>query len=60
MMATYSIPNNSAEYVTLHTKMRWKKVSICRFGSGNWFLSCVFAQFAEAGKTHSNNDLCTC
>jgi hypothetical protein len=52
MMVTYSIPT-SAQYVTLHTKIRWKRVSICRFGSGKWFLSCIFAQFPEAGTTRS-------
>jgi hypothetical protein len=27
-----------------------KKVNICRFGSGNWFFSCMSGQFAEAAK----------
>ncbi len=28
-------------------------MNICRFGSGNWFFSCVFAQFSEAASTKS-------
>jgi hypothetical protein len=32
-----------------------KKVNICRLGSGKWFFSCIFAQFAEAGKKRSKN-----
>ncbi len=26
---------------------------MCRFGSGNWFCSCIFAHFAEAGEWQS-------
>jgi hypothetical protein len=29
------------------------KVNICGLDSGKWFFSCIFAQFAEAGKKHS-------
>jgi hypothetical protein len=39
----------SSQYVLLHIKIGWKKVNICRFGSGNWFFSYMFGQFAEAG-----------
>jgi hypothetical protein len=42
----------SSRYVTLHIKIGWRKVNICRFGSGKWFFSCTFAQFAEAWKKH--------
>ncbi len=34
-------------------KIRWREVNICGLGSGKWFFSCIFAQFAEAGKKHS-------
>ncbi len=30
-----------------------RKTKMCRFGSGNWFCSCIFAHFANAGKWHS-------
>jgi hypothetical protein len=33
--------------------MRWRKVNICRFSSGNWFFSGIFGQIAEAGNKHS-------
>jgi hypothetical protein len=32
-----------------------KKVNICRFGSGKWFFSSKFAQFAEVGKNRSKS-----
>jgi hypothetical protein len=44
-----------AQYVTLQIEIRWKNVHICRLGSGKWFFSCIFAQFAEAGKKRSKN-----
>ncbi len=31
-------------------KIGWRKVNRCLFGSGNWFLPCMCAQVAEAGK----------
>jgi len=37
------------QYMTLHIKSGWRKVNICRFSSGNWFFSCICAQFDEAG-----------
>jgi hypothetical protein len=47
-----SVPT-SAQYVTLHFKIRWRKVKIDRFISQKRFCSCVYAQFAKAGKRRS-------
>jgi hypothetical protein len=44
-----SIPTG-ALYVTLHIKIRWRKVKICGLSSGNWFFFCKFARTAEASK----------
>ncbi len=32
------------------TLIGWRKVNICWFGSWQWFFSCIFVWFAEAGK----------
>jgi hypothetical protein len=32
-----------------------KSQNICWLGSGKWFFSCIFAQFAEAGKKRSKD-----
>jgi len=47
-----SIPS-SAQYVTLHLEIEWRKVKICQFGSAKSFWPNIFAQFAEVGKRHS-------
>jgi hypothetical protein len=43
-------PQVLAEYVTPHSKIYCKKVKMCRFSSGNWFLCTKFVEFAVAGK----------
>jgi hypothetical protein len=43
----------SVQYVTLHIKIRWRKVNICQFGLGNWFFSCIFVQITKAGNKHN-------
>ncbi len=47
-----SIPTG-AQYVTLHIKIKRRKMKIYRFNSGKWFCSCICAPFAEAGKRRS-------
>ncbi len=50
-----NIHTDDAQYVSLQIKIRWRKVNICWLGSGKWFFSCIFAEFAEADKKRSKN-----
>ncbi len=59
-LSTYLLPTSfpsehphPCSVVTLHIKIGWRKVNICRYGSRKWFFSCIFAQFAEASKKRS-------
>jgi hypothetical protein len=47
--------SSGARYVILHSKIRWRKSNLCRFGSGKWFWLRIIVQVALAGKTLSNN-----
>jgi hypothetical protein len=40
--------------VTLHSKIKLRKVKICWFGSGKWFWLSKIAGYAVAGKRHTN------
>jgi hypothetical protein len=55
---TLEHPQRCCQFVTLHAKTRWRKVTTCRttcrFGSANWFWTSIFAQYAEAGLKKKN------
>jgi len=51
---TLEHPQPCYQFVTLHTKTGWRKVTTCRFGSAKWFWTSIFAQCAEAGKKINN------
>jgi len=42
------------QYVILHTKIGWRKVKMCRFGSGKWFWLSISGQFMVARKKRCN------
>jgi hypothetical protein len=41
---------SGAQYVILQSRIRRRKVKICRLGSGKWFSISIVAKFGVAGK----------
>jgi len=46
--------SSGARYMILQSKIGWRKVKMCRFGSGKWFWQGIIGHFVVAGKCHSN------
>jgi hypothetical protein len=51
--------SNDALYVILHSKICWRKVELCQFGSGKSFWLSIIAKFAVAVE-EGTTTLCTC